>query len=246
MSNPKEPYRHELKYLIKNSDREVLKLRLKSYFMMDPHAGEDGYMIRSLYFDDMWDTEYEEKESGVFARSKYRIRIYNCSDQSIKLERKKKQGNYIFKESANLTREEVDRIIAGDYSFLLHSDQQLCKEFYVERMTKMIHPRVIVDYDRIPLILPEGTVRVTFDSDVRAAILSNDIFDPALPTLSCLEPGKCVMEVKFTEFMPEIIRDLIPIGASDITALSKYTLCYDKTQFMNGYGYYEGNQIEKL
>ena len=62
-----------------------------------------------------------------------------------------------------------------------------------------MRPRTIVDYDREPCIMDEGTVRVTFDRDVRAAIGSFDIFDPTLPTLPVLEPGKLVMEVKFTE-----------------------------------------------
>ena len=34
-----------------------------------------------------------------------------------------------------------------------------------------------------------GTVRVTFDRNVRAAVGSWDIFDSTLPTLPVLEPG---------------------------------------------------------
>lgn len=59
-----------------------------------------------------------------------------------------------------------------------------------------------MDYERIPWILDAGTVRITFDSDVRAAIGSYDIFDTGLPALSVLEPGKLILEVKFTEMLP--------------------------------------------
>ena len=50
------------------------------------------------------------------------------------------------------------------------SDESLCREFYVEYMNNMLRPRVIVDYEREPWILDAGTVRVTFDMNVRAAV----------------------------------------------------------------------------
>ena len=105
------------------------------------------------------------------------------------------------------TRAEFERILAGDYDFLLHSPHRLCQEFYTECVSNVLRPRVIVDYDREPWILDAGTVRVTFDMGIRAAVGSWDIFDPTLPTLPVLEPGKLVLEVKFTEFLPQIVRD---------------------------------------
>ena len=98
-----EHYRHELKYLISWADKAELTTRMSPVLKLDPHATNGGYFIRSLYFDDYWNTAYEEKDAGVLLRKKYRIRIYNCSDRSIKLERKKKFGSYIYKETAPLT-----------------------------------------------------------------------------------------------------------------------------------------------
>ena len=247
MKSKKELFRNEWKYLISVGEKELLRLRMSPFLHLDPHADEGGYMIRSLYFDDYWNSAYEEKEAGILMRKKYRIRIYNYSDRSIKLERKKKHGSYIFKESAPLTREEVEKILAGDYEFLLKSQYPLCREFYVECGSNMMRPRTIVDYDREPWIMDEGTVRVTFDRDVRAAIGSFDIFDPTLPTLPVLEPGKLVMEVKFTEMLPQIVRDILPPHAAEFTAVSKYVLCYEKTRYMNGFEYwYEIQEREIL
>lgn len=109
----REAFRNEWKYLISTSEKEMLTLRLKPFLQPDPHAGEGGYYIRSLYFDDYWNSAYAEKEAGVLMRKKYRIRIYNNNDKFIKLERKKKFGSYIYKESAPLTREEVEKILKG-------------------------------------------------------------------------------------------------------------------------------------
>ena len=236
-----EQYRNEWKYLIDTAQKELICQRLEPVMELDRHARNGGYMLRSLYFDDYYHSAYEEKDGGVLQRKKYRIRIYNCSDSSIKLERKKKFGAYIFKEAASLTRDEVYKILDGDYEFLLHSDQSLCREFYVECMSNVMRPRTIVDYDRQPWILDAGTVRLTFDMDVRAVVGGFDIFDPTLPALSVLEPGKCVMEVKFTEFLPQFVREILPDRASEFTAVSKYVLCYEKTEYMNGFKYWYEN-----
>ena len=201
-----EAYRHELKYLISYADKAELAVRMAPVLHLDPHAEQGGYFIRSLYFDDYWNTAYAEKDAGVLLRKKYRVRVYNCSDRSIKLERKKKFGSWIYKEAAPLTRAEFERILAGDYDFLLHSPHRLCQEFYTECVSNVLRPRVIVDYDREPWILDAGTVRV--------------------------------LEVKFTEFLPQIVRDLLPPRAQELTAVSKYVLCCDKTAYQHGFTYW--------
>lgn len=236
-----ERYRNEWKYLIDTAQKELICQRLKPLLKLDENAKDGGYMIRSLYFEDYYKTSYNEKDSGVLRRKKYRIRIYNCSDRSIKLERKKKYGSYIYKESARLSREEVYKILDGDYDFLLKSPQSLCREFYYECVSNVMRPRVIVDYEREPWIMDEGTVRITFDMDVRAAVGNFDIFDETLPALTVLEPGKCVMEVKFTEFLPRIVRDILSDKAAEFTAVSKYVLCYEKTEYMNSFKYWYEN-----
>lgn len=234
-------YRHELKYLISYADKAELAVRLAGVLRPDPHARNGGYFIRSLYFDDCWNSAYEDKDAGVLLRKKYRIRLYDCSDRSIKLERKKKYGSWIHKESAPLTRTELEQIQAGEYGFLLHSPHALCREFYTECISRMLRPRVIVDYDREPWILDAGTVRVTFDRDVRAAVGGWDLFDPGLPTLPVLEPGKLVLEVKFTEYLPRLVRELLPPRAQELTAVSKYVLCCDKTLYQHGFACWQEN-----
>ncbi|MCD7834087.1 MAG: polyphosphate polymerase domain-containing protein [Lachnospiraceae bacterium] len=225
-------FRNEWKYLVSDWEAELLKRRLSPFLEIDPHAVGGSYSIRSLYFDDYWDSAYQEKMMGVYERQKWRIRVYNCSDAVIHLERKLKKGNYIHKDSAALTREECDRILAGDYAFLLHHSAPLCREFYYEVMVQLLRPKVIVDYEREPYISEEGTVRITFDHDVRAGIGGLELFDPDLPTLNTLEDGYLVLEVKFTEFLPQLIREILPLEGQEFTAVSKYTLCYERAHHM--------------
>ena len=237
----REIYRNEWKYLISWGEKELITSRIAPLLHPDPNAVNGGYLIRSLYFDDYWNTAYEQKDAGVLERKKYRIRIYNYSDRSIKLERKKKYGAYIYKQSAKITRSEFEAILAGDYNFLLKSSQPLLQEFYVECRCHNLRPRTIVDYEREPWILDAGTVRITFDQNVRAAVGSFDIFDPSLPCLSVIDPRRLVMEVKFTEFLPKFVQDILPPPRAELTAVSKYVLCYEKTQYLNGDGYWVGD-----
>ena len=80
----KERFRHELKYLISYAQKADLNVRMAPLLGLDKHVKNGGYMIRSLYFDDYWNTAYQEKVDGVLLRRKYRIRIYDYSDRVIK------------------------------------------------------------------------------------------------------------------------------------------------------------------
>lgn len=239
----KSAYRHEMKYMINMQDYALLRMRMMPILGHDVNAGERGeYWIRSLYFDDYWDTAYEEKDLGILLRKKYRIRIYNCSDKIIRLERKSKYGAYIYKESAPLTRAETEAILAGEYAFLLQSPHQLLNELYYECTSRILRPRVIVDYDREPFTMEAGDVRITFDKHVRAGMGAFDIFDSDLPTVEVIQADQMIMEVKFTTFLPKIVRRILPPDASQLTAASKFVMCCDAAVREKDYNRAEGLQ----
>ena len=242
MKTKEKPFRHELKYVIGEPEKALLTERFKPLIQLDKHATNGGYTIRSLYFDDYWNSAYAEKDAGILVRKKYRIRIYNFGTNSIKLERKKKVDTYILKEDAPLTVEEFYKIIDGDYDFLLKSPYPLCQDFYYECVSNMMRPRTIVDYEREPWVYDFGTVRLTFDQNVRVAVGSFDIFDPDLPTIPVIDPEKMVFEVKYTEYLPKIVQSVLP-GKADMMAVSKYVLAYEKSQYLNGFEYWEDGNI---
>ena len=92
MHEKEQKYRHELKYVISSAHIPLLKSRISGLMQLDPHACEDGiYNIRSLYFDDYSNRCFYENENGTDPREKFRIRIYNHSDQRITLECKRKE-----------------------------------------------------------------------------------------------------------------------------------------------------------
>lgn len=221
-------FRHELKYIVSEAEKEVIVRRMKYVLDTDAHAHNGRYMVRSLYFDDAWESAYEEKLGGSASRRKYRLRCYDYSDEVISLEVKRKEGQYIQKASARLSREETDRILARDVDFLLERQEPVCKDFYVEWMTRLMRPKVIVDYDREPYVLSCGDVRITFDMHVRAGLGEPDLFSRDMPVLEALEPGQLIMEVKFTEYLPGVVRDILQAARAAHTAASKYVLCLEK------------------
>lgn len=221
-------YRHELKYLITDAVCHELSRVLAGVMPHDSHAGPAGvYGIRSLYFDDLYRTAYREKLDGVEIRKKYRIRIYNCSDRMISLECKHKNGAYIYKESVSLTREEYGKMLAGDYAFLLKKDAPVAREFFVDARTSLIRPAVIVDYDREPFVNDIGSVRITFDKNVRAIAPEDDLFRETAPSYAVFPPGQMILEVKFTGRLPEKIRGLFRSYPLTQTTASKFCLCLD-------------------
>ena len=229
-----EVYRHELKYLISEREAALIRRRLGECAHIDSHAAGGSYLIRSLYFDDIWESAYTTKQAGTLTREKYRIRIYNYSDDYIKLERKAKQGSYILKTSARIDREELRMILDGDTAFLEKREEEVLRSFYLASVSGGLRPSVVVDYDRTPFVYGPGTVRVTFDEHVRSGFMSFDLFDSSIPVFETLETGKLIMEVKYTEYLPDNVKDLIEPGAAVQLAASKFVLCSDRMRDIRG------------
>lgn len=219
--------RHELKYYINYRDYVLLRSTLKALISPDPNAdANNSYHVRSLYFDDIYDTALVEKMAGSDSRKKYRVRIYNFSDDNIKFEKKFKIGQYVGKKTISLSRGEYDSIIAGEYDFLKDRDEELAKEIYLEMRSSLLRPKVIVDYMREAYVSPFEDCRITFDKDLRAGLMLHDIFDPDAPVMPMFESGLMVLEVKFNRYLPEYIKRVLNnINAADRCAISKYVIC---------------------
>lgn len=223
-------YRHEFKHIINYKDHALIKLRLNSLLSTDAHADSDGsYSVRSLYFDDYYNHAYNDKFMGVQNRSKYRIRMYDHTESTLHLEKKIKSGMVNLKQNAPLTKNEFYDILEGNYEFLLKKNNSLLRVFYHECISNYLRPRVVVDYEREPYIMEAGDVRITFDKNVRAGVQGFDIFDTQMPTVETIEPGLLILEVKYTEFLPNVIRDILKSNPGDYLAVSKFILCCDKT-----------------
>lgn len=221
--------RHELKYYIHPHEQIGLRNRLRPILKLDRHSSSnEGYHIRSLYFDNANESALYDKNNGVFRRRKYRIRIYNISDRVIKLERKSKWNEYVAKESAALSREQVEFLLSGDYDCLRKETVPLLAEFYGDLKQGVMKPTVIVDYIREAYIDEPSDVRITFDKQLAAGISSYDLFDKDLMTWGAIEGTRTILEVKFNQYMPEPIRSIVQMSAFQRSTISKYVLCRER------------------
>ena len=217
--------RYENKYYISRAAYAQLRTRIAAGLDKDSHIlRPDGrYLIRSLYFDDYLQSGLLDKVEGVEKREKFRIRFYDYDDAFIRLEAKQKLGQMTRKLSAPLTREQVDRILAGDIWWMLQSEHALIRNFYLKLRTRLLRPAVIVDYDREPYIFQD--VRITFDMDLRSGVYNHDLFNKNLLTVPILPGDRMVLEVKYDEALPYAVRKLLGTVPMARSAISKYELC---------------------
>lgn len=206
----------------------MLSRVLRAVLKKDEHSDENGeYHIRSLYFDTIFDDALHDKIAGVQNRDKYRIRIYNCKDDFIRMECKSKYDNYIAKRQAQISRDLCEQLITGDPTGLENTSSGLLREVFREMRLHLLKPVVIVDYVREAYMHPVEEVRITFDKQLRTGLFSHDLFNKALPTVPPLEADTIILEVKFNNYLPQYIKDIITTAAgwSARSAISKYTLC---------------------
>lgn len=216
-------FRHEIKHYINYLDYMAIKNRLVHVMKIDKNANENNeYKIRSLYFDNLKDKVLMEKINGINRREKFRIRFYNDDHSFIKLEKKSKINGLCSKDSELITKEECEKILKGDIEFLRYSNKALFVEFYSKIKGDLLKPKSIVDYKREAYIYRLGNVRITFDKNIRTGICSTKIFDNNLPTIEAIDNNIVVLEVKFDEFLPELIQDIIQTNERRASAISKY------------------------
>ncbi len=228
LSQQGKKYRQEIKLLLTWADYLVTRGRLRALLMSDEHAGPIGdYWIRSLYLDDVKASAYWEKITGASDRKKYRIRIYDGSDAVIKLECKEKHGSCIRKRSTSISRDTYESLIQGDYSVLAQYEDPLCHEVLSMANRNGLSPSVVVDYDREAYVYPVSNVRLTFDKNLHAAVESSDIFDLDMMSLPVFPDQSVILEVKYDEFLPRYLADIVSNTRGTKIALSKFCLCRD-------------------
>ncbi len=221
-----EHYRHELKYEIDCAQYFPLRQRLRSVMMPDSHAGVDGrYRIRSIYFDNLRDKALREKIDGVAKREKFRIRYYNDDFSYITLEKKIKDGNLCLKIDATLTKAEFDALLAGDILWMTTHPFPLVRELYAKMQYQLLRPRVMVSYLREPYIYRAGNVRITFDSDIRTSLYHQNFLEEHHDICAADVPQTMILEVKYDNFLPDVIAHLIQMEGVRQQAFSKYAVC---------------------
>ncbi len=222
-------YRHELKYFCSDGELLIIEQRIKNICVRDVHTSDSGiYSIRSLYFDDAFNSCYWENQNGVSPREKFRIRIYNADVSCIKLECKRKEQSGTHKDSCELSVQQVQDILDGKF-FLPEDAPSLLRKFYAQYTQRMLRPKVIVAYERTPFVYAAGNVRITFDRNLAYSVNVKDFMEKELQLCPVMPMGKQILEVKYDAFLPDFLYETMSIGSLQLDTCSKYCLCREKT-----------------
>jgi hypothetical protein len=219
-------YRHEFKYVCSLGQLKVIQARMTGLVPLDPHVGPDGiYNIRSLYFDDYYDSYLKDNEAGTDPREKFRIRIYNHSSERITLELKRKERGKTQKLSCPITEEQCRMLMAGQIPDLPKEAPAVFQKLCLLMRTRLLRPRVIVEYDRVPYVYPQGNVRITLDEDIRGSNRVDLFLEDQIPLRLIMPAGQHILEVKYDEYLPDYIYRAVQVENLQATAFSKYYLC---------------------
>lgn len=227
-------YRHELKFLVSEQQMVLIEFRLKMLMKQDMHQKEGKYNIRSLYFDDLFDSCMYENENGVDARRKYRIRIYDKNADIIKLEKKIKFRGMTKKIAVAISEETCLRCMNGMGLDIQGKCSELEKELYVQMKTNGMKPVTIVEYERTAFVEKNGNIRITFDRNISGCDKVDRFFEKIIPLVPLLPKGWHVLEVKYDEYFPDYIKDVLEIETLQRTAFSKYYYARDYKNKLRG------------
>jgi hypothetical protein len=214
---------HESRRYISLGDYLALRQRLKAVAKPDPFADREGtYRVRSLYFDTSTNRALLEKINDLDNREKFRLRCYNNDFSHIRLEKKVVAHGQTQKWVCHLSKDQCERLILGDLEWMLKSRDPLLLELYTKIRTQLLRPRTIVEHLREPYVYPAGAVRITIDSNIQTGLTPEDFLKPKTQTIPVEVGGLYILEVKYTAFFPQVLRDILKVPNQQASTFSKY------------------------
>ncbi len=216
-------FRNEIKFEVSDLMLERIRYRLIPIMEQDHHQDEEGYRVRSLYFDDLYDSHLRENEAGTDVRKKYRIRIYNGSAEVIHLEKKGKYRGMTHKDKLSVDLDWCKNYLSNlQDNVIIKEEDPLAEEFFYKIQSVGLHPKCIVEYDRYAFVEKIGNVRVTFDRNIRGSRLISSFLDRKIDTVPVMKEGHQILEVKYDEFLPQYILQVLDLGNLQKQSFSKY------------------------
>lgn len=215
--------RREVKYKLNYREFCNVYHLLKGCLTEDIHnLREEGYLVRSLYFDSFYDTDYFDKEDGYEERKKMRLRVYSPTAQKVKLELKAKHGDNQKKESLLIGREEANDLIRGEYSCLDQYSCEVAQTIMMLLKEKIYRPKTMIEYRRKAFAVIGNDIRITFDSEMRASESDFDLFNETPIYYPIQNQNEIVMEVKYSHFLFGYLKELLSQSDRDQITYSKY------------------------
>lgn len=237
--------RLEVKYFVDRTTRTALTQDLLAFMRPDKHStSDDGYLVRSLYYDTHDCMAYHEKLSGAAQRHKLRARAYGANPNDSKLVRfevKSRYLSYIYKTSVDVPRQNYEEVADALKRRILPpanlmNDVNVSKEFFRLQRQYNMAPTVLIQYRRQAFERNEGSrVRANFDDELLAST-NLDLLGPLKGARRLLQYGRAIFEIKVDEHLPFWLHQLISKYNLQSQAISKYCYAVRNEAKMSAFG----------
>jgi len=222
--------RFEFKYIIKRNVSEAIQNEVKNFTKIDGYANnKNKYLVRSLYFDNNLFSNFHDKVDGVKKRYKFRIRTYADHENfntPLFLEVKGRNNLRTYKVRTKINKNDLNFFYKQKNLFDLkyrYLNNKLIEQYIFDSCKKKIIPKVLIDYNRLPLVNKNGLYfRLTFDSNIKACP-SNNIFNSTNNWKVCI-PGNDILEVKFDFTIPPWFHRIIQSYQLKRISVSKFVI----------------------
>lgn len=237
--------RHELKYLVSESQADAVRSEIRTYLRPDINAGAGGdnsYRVQSLYLDSRDSQCYNETLCGNKNRFKLRMRFYDSLPESpVFLEVKRRVTVIVQKQRAKVSRDAALDLLKGhgpSPAMLLEdgaAQREGLDSFCRLRDQLAAVGKVFVDYQREAWEGAGGNqYRVTFDRNVRGSVYvpGSGLTVPPNSELSGIEG--VVLEMKYTNRPAPWMNEIAARHNLQPVSVPKYVECVDVTLGAHG------------
>ncbi|MBB5353038.1 hypothetical protein HNR46_003291 [Haloferula luteola] len=229
--------RREFKFLLPREKFSAVRAAVEEHLEHD-RGNADGYRILSEYFDSDGRDSYWEKIFGLPNRRRIRTRVYGTPGSGRDLTRfieiKHKLDGLTVKRRVPAEGEELDAFLRGEFPALSDDEGDRVRAELRDLLNQPPKsPVVRIQYHRFAYDSGvDGTLRVTFDTEVRCAFSYEPLLsDDAEPHLPLLEPGWAIMEVKTIGPVPYWFRSLLGRYGIAPRGFSKYAVALERYEF---------------
>lgn len=215
--------RKEYKYLVPNRIIDILIPDILMHMTYDSFSRNGYYPIYSVYFDTIDLQTFSNKMAGLQHRRKFRVRSYHPDvkpDEPVFLEVKEKNTNRIFKRRVPLSLEQVSDLTIKKEDIL--PGNSVVDEWRYELIKSNLKPSLLNYYKRLAFVskMYPG-LRITIDRDI--SYTQTQSVDFNLPTSKVSwAHDKSVVEIKFDNFVPLFVVDMIRRYSLSAEPVSKY------------------------
>jgi hypothetical protein len=208
---------YEVKFLLTEEQVAEVEARVRGKLALDPYADpalRNAYLTTSVYTDTPnFDVFYR---TDGYDRDKFRVRRYG-PDGPVFVERKTKNGDKVRKHRARINAAEVGDLAAPELN-----GEWAGEWFHSQLLQKQLRPVCRVAYERVAYLgtADGGTVRLTFDRNIRGVLASAwklEAVGSAPPLVD-----RVVCEFKFRNAMPALFRGIVADLALTPAPVSKY------------------------